>query len=1374
MAEVPEPGGDNPAGSKSGSLTLGSGKTGDLSGKTLVGQDSPNDVDLSGTIQDPDAPPPNTRRAVPGTSIGGLGGIGLPRTPGGDIDLSGIGRPPPRDTRPADPRPEQNAPQPNPQPQQVDISQFKNPDGSTDWARVAVVLSTKVQRGLQEARSRRRLQRPRRPRAEEPGPQPQGKSEDSQPPDRGKQAGRRFGGLRTRRNPSQAFLSKRGIPVTVLSDITEKTTPLASPEDKGKTGLPSPGGGGDEKSIKGKKSSGSHATNPGESEGEDDLDGASPVGTKPKPLPPSDNISPSKSEKFRRLTREPAKSLTIEQKFRQWIEHSQSSEKRTGAEENEGRVGKELMNARERHIAWIEDGKRAANDLIKNETDGNAVIALNKTIERLDRHLKEAWELEDKRANRNILKDHLELETSPTIKHKFEDQLRELNLQIENEEGKERIRLKRHMSGDSALISQLRKVADMTPAERAAFNIRSGQPFTAAASRPPGQLEQSSAERALRDKWIREDSPHENVVMKIESMSDSKEKTDAWKALQKVRRSLLLERQKELQQLWRKQADEMKADREFAWSEEEDGAEGEDVPGIKHLSQGKMGGIGRGSGGKDVAQAELDKARAQLAKDLERKKAEEAENAKKIEEAKKLEALKGTSGALTGRDSLPSYRGQGKPNPLGIELPKFPEVPGLRGGSGLSGRGGLRLRRPGQLDISGLGQMPEIKGFAGAETIEDGNTTKIKLPANPENKTPSPKALPYTAKTPLSPIHERRSEPVGYDTHPGVARFLENMAAERIRKEMLEKGIEPVDLDAMRKEVDEFTRPPRTDAGTLARNAAAELRRQERIKAAKERLEKAAKAEEERLKIKRAKEAKDIEEGIESRRPFSWEDPDSLAAAEEMEQRKKNDKNGEKLLKEMEEKKRLEKEIQERNAALKKAEEDAERLFKALEEQKRAEDEIRKKYFEDELKRKKEEKAAKEKKDREDAAKMWERIKNGAAIDLDAIVNKIAETARRAGTHPRLPVGDALKDQEKEVQDYIKKLKNELEQIGLGEKSEEGSTFEQQERERIERERRIQEEFEVRERERERQRILAAQREKEERESRPRAESELRQIMEGEREELQKAADREQLVDDEYEFDDELSFFQTISLGVHVPGLSWLGRTDPEFAESDSQSESSHHSLFDLTDEDSEYPDLSTSPPGPADPRLPPDAPASTHGKSPEESKIHLHLTIFTSPVQYLPDAPPLHYVCYKDIPLSWKISQLKDFLRAPKEVKADSGTLIEDFPGCVGFKKEDGEVIAEGSPEVKNMRLRMGKRWLNRESRTLMEEGFRDWENLIVLMVGEGENVEEGHWRDCVWEADGVAGWKEGWPGVGMARAPKDRRGWVGMEWDDFFLERY
>ncbi|KAF7863074.1 hypothetical protein EAF04_007157 [Stromatinia cepivora] len=1353
MAEIPAPSGNDPASSRSGSSTLGSGKTGDLSGKTLVRQNSPNDVDLSGTIQDPDAPPANPHQAIPGTSIGGPGGLGLPRTPGGGIDLSGIGRPPPRDKRPADPKPEQDVPQPNPQPnpqpEQVDLSQFKNSDGSIDWARVAVVLSTKVQRGLRETRSQRRLQMPRRPRAEEPGPQPQGTPEDSQPPGRpvgaqprgrGRQAERRFGSLRTRMNPSQGFLSKRGVPATVLSDISEKTTPLASLEDGGKTGLPLPGGGGGDKSIKGKKSGGIHATNPGEPEGKDDSDGASPVGTKPKPLPPKDNISPSKSEKYHRLAKEPAKSLTIEQKFRQWIEQGRSSEKKTAAEENEGQFEKELMNARERHIAWIEDEKCAANDMIKNETDGNAVIALKKTIERLDLHLKEAWELEDKRENRNILKDHLDIETSPTIKRKFEDQLKELNLQIENGESKERIRLKRHMSKDSALISQLRKVAHMTPAERAAFNIQSGQPFTAAASRTPGQLEQSVAERALRDKWIREDSPHVDVVKGIESMSESKEKMDAWKALQKVRKSLLLKRQKELQQLWRKQADEMKADREFAWSEEENGGKEKDVPGTKHLSQGKIGGIDMGSGGTDVAQAELDRARAQLAKDLEKKKAEEAENARKIEEAKKLEALKNISGAFTGRDSLPSYRRQGKPDLLDIEHSKFPEAPSLRGGSRLAGQGSPRRQRPGLLDLSGLRQMPGGGVSAAADTTEDGKrTTGVELPANPDKKTPSPKALSYTAKTPLSPIQERRSEPAGYQTHPGVARFLENMATERIRKEMLEKGLEPVDLDAMRKDVDEFTRPPRTDAKTLARNAEAEVRKKERIRAAKERLEKAAKAEEERLRIKLAKEAKDIEEGKTPRRPFSWEDPDSLAAAEKMEQRKKNDEDGERLLKKIEEEKRLEREEQEKQ--------------------------------QDELRRKKEEKAAREKKHREDAAaKRLERVKNKNEIDLYAIVNEVAETARRAGGHPRLAVGDALKDQEKEVQDYMKKLKNELEQIGPGKKhSKEGSTFEQQERERVERERRVQEEFEIRERER--QRILAVQRDREERESRPTMESELKMIMEREREELQIAADQENFAYDEDESSDELSLFQTISLGMYVPGFSWLGRTDPEFMDTESQSESSHHSLSDLTDEDSEYIDLITPPPGPADPIPPPDPPLGRAPKLPEESKIHLHLTIFTSPVQYLPNAPPLHYVCYRDIRLSWKISQLKDFLRAPKEVKADSGTLIQDFPGCVGFKKEDGEVIAEGSPEVKNMRLRIGNRWLNRGSRTLKEEGFRDWESLVVLMVGKGENVEEGDWRNCVREADGVAGWKEGWPGAGNVRAPKDRRDWVEWKWDDFFL---
>ncbi|CAD6447389.1 01f97a4c-2a46-46c6-9935-d0a6ea61eda8 [Sclerotinia trifoliorum] len=1238
MAEIPEPGGDKPAPSGSGLSTVGSGNTGDLSGKTLVGQSSLDTVDLSGTIQDPDAQPANTGQAVPGTSVGVPGGLELPKTPGTFIDLSGIGRPLPKDKRPLDPRPEDNAPLPNPSFEPLDISKFTNPDGTTDWARIGAILSMRAQLKAQERRARRRMQ-PRPPR-EKPA-QPQGKSEDAQNqgksqaakrPGIGNEAGRRFRRYHRayrQRNSSLAFLSKRGIEVKSLSDIAEKTTPLASPEDSGKTRLPSPGGGVDEKSDR------SHATNPREPEEEADFGGAPPVGTKQKPLPSGDKISPSRSEVFRRLAKKPARSRTMQQKLRQWIQDNRSSGKRTAAEKNEGQVERELMNARKRHIAWIEDEKRAANDLIKNETDGNAVIVLNKAIERLDRHLKEASELEEKRANRNILKDHLELETSPTIKRKFQDQLKELNLQIENEEGKERIRLKRHMSGDLASAAEVRKVADMTPAERAAFNARSGQSFTTVASRPPGQLEQSSAERALREKWIREDKPHEDAVMKIEFMSDSKEKMDAWKALQRVRSSLLLKRRKELQKLWRKQADEMKADREFAWSEEEDDAEGKGVPGTEHSSQGKIGDTGSGSGVKDVAQAKLDKAKAQLAKDLEKKQAEEAENAKKIEEAKKLAALKKTPGSPTGMDSLPSYFRQKKQNPPGIEPPRFPDLPGMRGGSGLSGGEGAKLRRPGQPDLPGRG------GTA---------------PANPENTTPPPIPVPFTAKTPLSPIQERRSEPVAYETHPGVARFLGNMAAERIRKEMLAEGLESADLDEMKQE-DEFTKIPEL----LGRSGYGGEE-----KARENGEEKARQNGEEKARKRNGGEGK----------------------AGEGKARKRNGGEG------------------------------------------------------------KAGKAGRNKLDEE-----VERQQNGKQMEEEKCDRE----------------GDALKDQEKEVQDYMTKLKNKLEEIALG-KNDLEESFEQRERELNEQ--RIKEESEMRERERER--ILAAQRKKEEIESKPRKERDLRWILEKEMKELQEAADLEQLGDDEDELSDELSLFQTTSLKLRVPGLSWLGRTDPEFSDEDSRSDSSQHSLFDVTDEDSDFLDLSTPPPGPSDAKPSPDAPGSTRAKAPKEPKIHLHLTIFTSPTQFLSDVSPLHFVCCENVRLSWKISQLIDYLRAPTEVKTNPGKLIQEVPGCVGFRKEDGEVIEEGSWEVKNMRLRIGRRWLDRENRTLLEEGLRDWDNVVVLMVGEGENIEEGDWKDCVWEADGVAGWREGWPGVGKARVPKDREDWVGILWDDYFMVTY
>ena len=84
------------------------------------------------------------------------------------------------------------------------------------------------------------------------------------------------------------------------------------------------------------------------------------------------------------------------------------------------------------------------------------------------------------------------------------------------------------------------------------------------------------------------------------------------------------------------------------------------------------------------------------------------------------------------------------------------------------------------------------------------------------------------------------------------------------------------------------------------------------------------------------------------------------------------------------------------------------------------------------------------------------------------------------------------------------------------------------------------------------------------------------------------------------------------------------------------------------------------------------------------------------------------------------------------------------------------------GKGEGRKMRLRARGRWLKHGGRTLQEEGIRDWECVVVVMGREGED-----WRNCVREADGVSGAREGWPYKGKIRTPLEREGWLRRKFD-------
>lgn len=290
--------------SRPGSLTLSEGRTQGENGKTEVGRSvsSRDSTDLSGTIQNPDERPPVRPQVFAGGLGGGGGGPGSPGAGHGEIDLSGIGRPA-QGTGQLSPKPAEadkdlnfkTPPPVNPKKQTLDISQFKNPDGSYDMARIQAVVSTRVQTGVRESKAERRARRARgstvpvpamKPLDTTQATAPVGRAEEVYPSQGGTSGGR--GGQR-RRPRGNLKLS----PIAERSSIGSKDT--ENIENQKKTGLP-----GGEDLNKGKqptaeedKSDKSAAVEP-VADDSGSLYGASPPRSpvqKPLPLNPSVSLS---------------------------------------------------------------------------------------------------------------------------------------------------------------------------------------------------------------------------------------------------------------------------------------------------------------------------------------------------------------------------------------------------------------------------------------------------------------------------------------------------------------------------------------------------------------------------------------------------------------------------------------------------------------------------------------------------------------------------------------------------------------------------------------------------------------------------------------------------------------------------------------------------------------------------------------------------------------------------------------------------------------------------------------------------------------------------------------------------------------------------
>ncbi|TGO48336.1 hypothetical protein BCON_0243g00080 [Botryotinia convoluta] len=1567
----------DPQYSRPGSLTLSEGRTQSLSGKTEVGRSfsSRDSADLSRTIQDPDEQPAIRSQGF----AGGLGGGGGPRLPGtgdGEIDLSGIGRPA-QDTRQPSPKPAEAdkdlnvkiPPPAKPKPQVLDISQFKNPDGSYDMARIQAVVSTRVQTGVRETRAERRAKRARGSKVPVPAMKPLdttqattplGRAEEVYPLQGGRSGGR---GGQQRRPRGNLNLS----PIAERSSMGSKET--ENPESQKKT--VSPGGGEDLETGKADSDKGKQPTleedkadrsAAGEPVADDEgsLYGASPPRSPvQKPLPHDPSTSPGQSEKYRRWAAEPAESPTVEEKFKEWVDRSRSSESKTAAQELEAWAQNDLCDAREKHLAWLFEQRSAASRQLKIEIEQGKILQLRNVIIRCTLSIKEAIKLEDKRQNRNTLRNNVELETNVFVKLRFQELLQELDREIELDEKVEQVKLQMHMRPDSVW----KKAFAMTPAERAALDIPAGHRFAAPAQQPPPMvLRESFAEQLLRDKWEKEDAPEEleDLFDHIGGFFDSEERDTYWEAFQDIRRPILLQRNKELTDLWKEQADEVKADRQDAWLKSEAEAE-EKLLKLRQLDKPN----------KEEEEAKKRQFADALAATVAKKKAEDAEVDKTIEDIE----------GVPEKPNVPPVAGQRKRMDISRLVAALKE-----GEKGLGRKGLLSIRT-----------APKVAGDSGeaktAVTVNVSLVPRDSAETEPrtnsteeEEKIPLPEprpGSPFRAESYLSSIQEQRSS-LTFETDREVADFLEYMAVVRHNEEVVRTGEgELIDSELMREKEKRMMNPGPIDPAEEEKN-------QKRIQAAEKKLEKIvarlmmpkeelkALEEKERKQRKMAKEKKDLEEAAaweaERLRKQELEDEETARGKAEAEEKQKEERKRNEIAKENKaEKERKERETREmaaRDQINKEREEKAKadqiardkiaQDLKDKEEKKKPDvpidlagdiltkikndllakaggvnpskpagevkpkqdnkdlddymKEIKRKFEEEERARKEntgkckgkpEEKppaeteaAKKARMEKENAEDTARRIAETKRKDLEAarVRNEeaLAKKKLEAGAEKDKPAVDyaardkaerlAREERERETkerdrlaQERADELKNrpeptaeqkaeaeekraKLQKIAQEEEDEkkrrdkiiqdENDEFERKERERLEEEQaqealrekkladqlKAKEAKEKRENERlafkEERRKLAAYLKRKEREENERLENEKKdeedrvldeevnrlynelqhnealqkkekdRVLREEKELKQKDLEdterlkkleedrlarkriakkrrekeesersvrietlgsetknpdlrKERKAREKKEKDEKKQeaatiaaaaaavedratgggIFQNIASRINFPDLSWLNLRGPTHLQGRPAN------LF------SNPPSPSIHTPVPADYELAPVDIAWMHAyasESPARRKISLNLTVFTSAKQYLPGAAPPHYLACHDIPVLWNVSQLKRHLSAIVR-RAKVG-------------------------ERKIMRLRIERRWLKNGSKTLVEEGFRDWESVVVVMVEEGENVREGDWKDCIREADGMAGWIEGWPGKGAVRMLGDRKAWLAEAFEGVF----
>ncbi|KAF5874597.1 uncharacterized protein Bfra_004608 [Botrytis fragariae] len=1015
----------DPPHSRPGSMTLSEGRTQSLSGRTEVGRSfsSHDSADLSGTIQDPDARPA-IRSQVFADGLRGGGSPGLPGTGDGEIDLSGIGRPA-QDTGQPSPKPAEAdkdlnfkmPPPAKPKPPPLDISQFKNPDGSYDMARMQAVLSTRVQIGVEQTRAERRAKRARGSTVSVPAMKPLdatqattplGRTEEVYPSQGGRSGGR---GGRQRRPRGDLNLS----PIAERSSMDSKDT--ENPESQKKTVLP--GGDQDLESGKGDSDKGKQPTLEEDkadrsaagkpvADDEGSLYGASPPRYPVSmPLPLDSNASPDQREKYRRWAAEPAESPTVEEKFKEWTDRGTSSESKTAAQELEALAQNDLYDAREKHLAWLFEQRSAASRQLKIETEQGKIHQLRDVIIRCTLSIKEAIKLEDKRQNLNTLRNNVELETNVLVKHRFQELLQELDREIELDEKVEKARLEMHMRPDSVW----KRALDMTPAERAALDIQAGHHFAAPAQQPPSMvLRESFAEQLLRDKWEKEDALEEleDLFDHIGGFSDSEERDTYWEAFQDIRRPILLQRNKELTDLWKEQADEVKANRQDAWLKSKAAAE-EKLLKLRQLDKPN----------KEEEEAKKRQFADALAAKVAKKKVEDAEVDKTIED---IEGVRDTPSKplVAGQSKRMDFSGlvtalKGK----GVSLPE----PSLQGEKN-SGRKGLLSVRTAPKVVGDSGEVEtaatvnvSLAPKDSAETDPRTNSTEE------EEKIPLPEprpGSPFRAENSLSPIQEHRSS-LTFETNREVADFLEYMEMVRHNEEVVRTGEgELIDSELMREKEKRVMNPGPIDP-------AEEKKRQKRIQTAEKRLEKIvarlkmpkeelmALEEKERKQRKIAKEKKDLEEATaweedERLRKQELEDAETARGKAEAEEKKREEERGKN-------------EIAKENKA----------------EKERKERETREMAVRDQINKEREEKAkadqiardkiAKDLKDKEDKKKPDVPVDFAGDI-LTKIKNDLL--AKAGAVNPSKSAGEVKpKQKNKDLDNYVKEIKRKLEEEEL-------------------------------------------------------------------------------------------------------------------------------------------------------------------------------------------------------------------------------------------------------------------------------------------------------------------------------------------------------